>query len=172
MTEALVPLNGSPVRVIQSEIGPVVPVVDIADMIGYTSDHLTKKIRENPDVFKDRQVLTDLPTAGGMQKCTCLDRVGFDRLLLLLKPAKTRDVFEKIEAFRLKAFGQLAEHKEIVPVQQQPSGIIGELQEARELAALCGKSPELFQAAVLKKHGKTELALRDDMEEEPRGFLG
>jgi hypothetical protein len=163
MTEALTILPDGPLRVIPSEIGPVVPVVDIAALINYTPDHLTKKIRENPDVFKGRQVLPDLPTAGGMQRCVCLDRVGFDRLLLLLKPAKTRDIFERIEAFRLKAFGQLAESKkEITPVQQ-PTQDLDEvvaygLIEAKQIAELTGTDPKAMQAAALRKMGYPELA--------------
>ena len=33
-----------------------------------------------------------------------------------------------------------------------------ELEEARDLAAICGKSPEQFQAVILRKHGKVDLA--------------
>ena len=156
MTEALAPLPEGLLRVVPSEIGPVVPVVDIAALINYSSDHLTKKIRENPDLFKGRQVLPDLPTAGGMQRCVCLDRVGFDRLLLLLKPAKTRDIFERIEAFRLKAFGQLAEKKEIAPVKPEHDEldevVAYDLREARQIAELTGTDPKLMQAAALRRH--------------------
>lgn len=150
-------------RVIPSGIGPVVPVVDIADMIGYTADHLTKKIRENPDVFKERQVLTDLSTAGGTQKCTCLDRVGFDRLLLLLKPGKNRDVFERIEAFRLKAFGELSGNSRQLPAPapekfELDPVVADGLNEAREIAKLTGTDPKLMQAAFLRNNGYPELA--------------
>jgi len=101
--------------------------------------------------------LPDLQTAGGVQKCVCLDRVGFDRLLLLLKPSKTRDIFERIEAFRLKAFGQLAEIKtEIAPVKPEPEEldevVAYDLREAAQIAELTGTDPKLMQAAALRRH--------------------
>jgi len=166
MTDAIATLPEGLMRVVPSEIGPVVPVIDIAALINYSSDHLTKKIRENPDLFKGRQVLPDLPTAGGMQKCVCVDRVGFDRLLLLLKPSKDRDIFERIEAFRLKAFGQLAGIKnEIAPVQPEPDEpdeldevVAYDLREAAQIAELTKVDPKMMQAAILRKHGYKELA--------------
>jgi hypothetical protein len=47
--------------------------------------------------------------------------------------------------------------KELVTI---PAGqdIRSELEEARELAVICGRSPESFQAVILRKHGKAELA--------------
>jgi hypothetical protein len=161
MTEALATTGtGTQMRVLDSPIGKVIPVADIAENLGYNRSSITKAIARNAGVFGGLTQIQSLKTPGGMQDFLCLNQIGIERLILLLRPMKDRvDLFKRIEAFRLKAFGQLAEsRKETALVQQQPSGIIGELQEARELAALCGKSPELFQAAVLKKHGKTELA--------------
>jgi hypothetical protein len=47
--------------------------------------------------------------------------------------------------------------REIAQVPVGPD-IRAELEEARDLAMICGKSPESFQAVILKKHGKGELA--------------
>jgi hypothetical protein len=158
MTEALTTTGtGTQMRVLDSLIGKVIPVVDIAENLGYNRSSITKAIARNAGVFEGLTLNQSLMTPGGTQDFLCLNQTGIERLILLLRPMKDRvDLFKRIESFRAKAFGKLAE-KETTRTPVAPA-INTELQEARELAALCGKSPESFQAAILKKHGKTELA--------------
>jgi len=158
MTEALLP-SGYPLRTLPSEIGTVVPVVDIADMIGYNRSSITKTIDKNEAAFEGLKTFQTLPTSGGNQWFLCLNHAGTERLFLLLSPSsKTKkDLFKRVEEFRIKAFEKMETPKEIVPVPASPD-IRAELQEARELAAICGKSVESFQAVILRKHGKAELA--------------
>lgn len=149
--------TGTQMRVLESPIGKVIPVVDIAENLGYNRSSITKAISRNAVVFEGLTLNQSLITPGGIQDFLCLNQIGIERLILLLRPMKDRaDLFKRIEGFRVKAFGKLAEKEDTrIPAV---STITSELQEARELAALCGKSPESFQAAILKKHGKTELA--------------
>jgi len=157
MTGALIPV-GSPLRVLSSDIGSVVPVVDIADMIGYNRSSITKAIKANEGAFEGLKTFQTLPTPGGDQQFLCLNHTGTERLFLLISPSsKTkRDLFIKVEEFRLKAFGKIEERKEIVQVQPAPN-ITAELIEARQYAEACQKPAEAFEAEVFRKHGKEHL---------------
>lgn len=161
MTGELIPA-GSPLRVLPSEIGSVIPVVDIADMIGYNRSSITKTIDKNEAAFEGLKTFQTLPTSGGNQRFLCLNHTGTERLFLLLSPSsKTKkDLFVKVEQFRLRAFGKMEESKEIVPAPRQPTGpdLDTEIKHARTLAEKCGKNPDVFLAIALEKCGDGDYA--------------
>jgi hypothetical protein len=158
MTGDLVPA-GQAVRVIPSEIGPVIPVVDISEMIGVDDSTISKKFKAFEKWLSPCSVFIPLSTTGGMQRFRCLNRKGFDRLLILMRPKKTgEDSIDRLFELRESILEKMGtESKELVPVKQ-PADIHNELKEAALLAETCRKSSETFQAAILRKHGKSELA--------------
>ena len=157
--------GGSALRVLPSEIGSVVPVIDIADMIGYNRSSITKTIDKNEAAFEGLKTFQTLPTPGGNQRFLCLNHTGTERLFLLLSPSsKTKkDLFKRVEEFRLKAFCKMESEKEIAPVQQPPTQELDEvvaydLIEAKQIAKLTDTDPKALQAAILRKHGYPEIA--------------
>lgn len=158
MTEALT-VSGVMIRLIQSNIGPVIPVIDLADKIGYSRSSLSNIIDKNAELFEGFTIYETLETNGGPQRFLCVNSTGADRLILLMKPSKNRrEIFERVEAFRAHAFGQLAESKrEIVQVPTGPV-LDTELQQARRIAELTGTDLKTMQAAALRKCGLPEYA--------------
>jgi prophage antirepressor-like protein len=157
MTEALTTLfEGKEIRTFEYGGEIWFPLADLAAAWGVDRKTPGNLIGRNEALFKgmyfsDGDVTYHDVNERGLY--LLMGKISADRL----KNPQARDAMIRFQRW-VPELIQKYRKKEIVPVQQQPSGIIGELQEARELAALCGKSPELFQAAVLKKHGKTELA--------------
>jgi prophage antirepressor-like protein len=157
MTEALTNLfEGKEIRTFEREGEIWFPLADLAEAWGIDRKTPGNLIGRNKEIFEgmflpDGDVTYHDVNERGLY--LLMGKISVDRL----KNPQARNAMIRFQRW-VPELIQRYRKKEIVPVQQQPSGIIGELQEARELAALCGKSPELFQAAVLKKHGKTELA--------------
>lgn len=79
-------------RIVESEIGPVVPVKDIAEMIGYTRQALSGLIRSHKDTLLPFTITLSLPSTGGNQDTQCITRDGVDALFLFMRvpadPAK------------------------------------------------------------------------------------
>jgi hypothetical protein len=147
-------------RVLDSEIGKVVPVVDIAEMIGYHRSAITKAIHANKGAFEGLKTFQSLPTTGGEQAFLCLNETGVERLFLVISPSsKTKqDLFQKVEEFRMKAFGKLVEKKIAVIPHNGNGDLKKELLEATEYAKIIQCDARILQAAIFKKHGETELA--------------
>ena len=114
MTEELTVSNQLPaMRLIDSPIGKVIPVLDIADNIGYDRSSITKTIQRNLALFEGLTLSQTLSTPGGMQTFLCVNRMGLDRIIMLIRPIKNRkELFERAEAFKAKAFEKLADLKE------------------------------------------------------------
>ena len=75
-------------RIIDSPIGPVVPVNDIAEMMGYTRQGLSGLIRSHKDTLSPSTLSLSLHTAGGNQETQCITREGLDNLFLFMKTPK------------------------------------------------------------------------------------
>jgi hypothetical protein len=155
MNTDLVPA-GQTVRVIPSEIGPVIPVVDIAESIGYSRGSITNAITKNEAAFRGYTSFQALKTTGGIQQFLCLNQTGIERLILLIRPAKKKgDLCERVEAFRVKAFGRMEQKKDTVPTL---SSLDTELQQAKRIAELTDTDPRIMWAAALRKCGLPEYA--------------
>jgi hypothetical protein len=159
MTDNLPALNESlPFRIIESEIGAVVPVVDIADTIGYHRSTFTRIVKANADLFGGTQIYRPIQTSGGIQQFLCVNRAGVDLLLLLIKPSRTRDSFEKFLQLRERILTKLDIQKQAGPQEQVPHQIDTEIQKARHFAELTGGDLRAFQAAALMKCGEPDYA--------------
>jgi hypothetical protein len=141
-------------RLIQSPIGTVIPIVDLIALLGYSRSAIDKARKDHEGKMSPCETFVILQTSGGPQSFLCLNRAGVDYLLLYIHPSKSRMSDDTFLEFRHDILTKMegVERKEI------PCDIRTELQEARELAMICGKSPESFQAVILRKHGKSELA--------------
>ena len=92
------------VRIIESEIGPVIPLVDIADQLHYTSSGLRKVVGRHPGTFQAEKVFIPIPTARGPQKGWCLTRKGMEDLILLISPGsgtKAGLLEKRVEKFHM-----------------------------------------------------------------------
>jgi hypothetical protein len=143
---------GQTVRVVPSEIGPVIPVVDIAELIGYSRSSITKTIGVYARELSPFQTFKSLPTSGGPQQFLCLNRIGVDRFFLLIHPAKRRETFGKLLEFREKILAKMDAGK---PPEPAPP-IDEELVRAKYLADLAGGNLASFQAIAFKKCGLEE----------------
>ena len=153
-------------RLIQSDIGPVIPVIDIEKLIGYSRSAINAKLTEHEDKIRPCETFVPLPTGRGNQRFRCLNRAGVDLLLAYIHPSKDRMSDDEYLALRSgildKMSNALAERKEIALVKPEPDEldevVAYDLREARQIAELTGTDPKLMQAAILRKHGYKELA--------------
>lgn len=141
-------------RVLSSDIGPVMPVVDIADMLGYSRSAITKAIKDHEGKMSPCKTFLPLPTLGGNQQFLCLNRTGVDYLLLFIHPAKTRMSDDEYIDFRHNLLERMdAGKKEIIPAPASRD-LDSEIIHARTIAQKCGKNPDAFLAIALEKYGE------------------
>jgi phosphoglycolate phosphatase-like HAD superfamily hydrolase len=161
MTEALtVPtvFGGKQIRVIEKGGETWMPCKDLGIALGLDRSTLYHHVQRNRDFFGDSAIDGDIlsPDEGDLW----VNEQGLYLLLARISTGRVNpDIRGAIIRFRqdIPKFLQQYRKREIAPVPAAPD-ICAELQEARELAVICGKSPESFQAVILRKHGKTELA--------------
>ena len=154
-------------RLIQSDIGPVIPVIDIEKLIGYSRSAINAKLKEHEDKIRPCETFVPLPTGRGNQRFRCLNRAGVDLLLAYIHPSKDRMSDDEYLALRSGILDKMGNalveiKKEIALVKPEPEEldevVAYDLREARQIAELTGTDPKLMQAATLRKHGYTELA--------------
>lgn len=155
MTEAVVPTRPpTPMRILDSPIGKVIPVIDIVDYIGYSRSAITKAMKVWEGKISPHKTFLPLETPGGIQQCVCLTRAGVDYLFLLIHPSKSRMGIDQLMEFRKSTMDKMGvEIREPAPIS-----ITGELQQAKEYALLTDGNVKGFQAAIFRKHNMPELA--------------
>jgi hypothetical protein len=149
------------IRLFPSDIGSVIPAVDIADQIGYDRTSITKVIGRHKAMFDGLTTFQRIDTASrGRQQTLCLTKTGVERVLLLIIPSRESkpDLFNRIEAFKQKFFEKVQQTSPVV--QTLPASLDAELTEAIHIAEVCKKSPDPFLSAVLEKYGKKHLAVK------------
>lgn len=150
-------------RIIEgTEIGTVIPVADIADMIGYSRSALTKAIKANERKMNPCKTFISLPTTGGSQQFLCLNRAGVDYLFVLIHPAKARMDIDQLLEFRK---GILEKLGDVVAAQAAPAPaslapavntIEAEIQRARIIARESGRDERAYLAVAYEKCGVRE----------------
>lgn len=142
----------APMRILDSPIGKVIPVTDITDNIGYSRGSITNILTKHSELLKGLSIVKTLPTPGGDQSFLCLNYDGVERVLLLMRPAKTKkDLCERQAILRAKSFERLAESR-VSPATVEID-IDTELLKAKHLAEQTGGDVSAFQAIALKKCG-------------------
>jgi len=144
--------TGTGIRILPSDIGPVIPVVDIADRLEYSRSAITKAIRGHEGKMSPCKTFLPLWTPGGEQQFLCLNRTGIDYLLLYIHPSKSRMSDDEFIDFRRGILEKMSGNE-----IQEPS-INQELLQARGYAEACNQDPAAFQAAVFRKHNLNEFA--------------
>jgi len=119
----------TPPRILPSEIGPVVPIADIAEEFNLDKTTIIKAVRSHKDAFAALKCFQLLPSSGGMQRNLCLNEKGIGKLLLIVRPKKSNDtLIEKVDAFREK----LIQSRPSVQQRQVPQIPAGPAQPATE----------------------------------------
>ena len=153
-------------RLIQSPIGPVIPVIDIEKLIGYSRSAINAKLKEHADKIRPCETFVPLPTGRGNQRFRCLNRTGVNLLLAYIHPSKDRMSDDEYLALRsgiLDRMGGLLTYgtARIVdtpfpradPEPRELDEVVSDdLREAKQIAELTGTDPKLMQAAALRRH--------------------
>ena len=89
-------------RIIESDIGPVIPLVDVADNVGRDRSAITKALNkpENRPLFVGLLSTQAIKTGAGTRKCLCITKAGMEALIPLLRPIRRDDMPERIGTFR------------------------------------------------------------------------
>jgi len=159
MTGDLVPpFKGKEIRVVEYAGEVWMPCRDLSLALGLDRTTLYQHVSRNKDFFEGCAQTGDILSQetgdiwlNEQGLYLMLARVSLGRVLPVAKAAIIKfrkEVPELIQRYR---------KKEIVQVVSI-DGIKAELLQAGEFADTCKKSPELFQAAIFRKHGMTEYA--------------
>ena len=131
---------GKGIRIIESEIGPVIPALDIAENIGYTRSAITKAMdrgkKEDKTLFNGLIAYPRIETKHGVQPVLCFSPAGIDRLLGLLEPSpkSKAELCERIEAFRTSAL--LRSTGKPDPETDKPDPLIAALNRNADIAEI------------------------------------
>lgn len=143
-------------RIIESKIGPVVPVNDIADMIGRTRQALSGLVRSHKDQLSPFTIVLKLPSNGGNQDTTCITRDGLDDLFTLMQTPRNPAELSKFFEMKRQALAKLEgrSHAQDIEIRTVPipqlSGILTEYgKRARALATEWGADLAVAQRVVM-----------------------
>ena len=87
-------------RIIDSPLGPVIPVIDIAKQVGCSRTTLSHTMQRHPALFKDVTSIQWLETPSGRQKHTCIAKSAVEDLISHLRPINRDNLPERIDTFR------------------------------------------------------------------------
>ena len=89
-------------RVIESEIGPVIPLVDVAHSVGRDRSAITKALHkpENASLFVGLLSIQAIRTRAKTRMCQCITKAGMDILIPLLRPINRDNMPQRIATFR------------------------------------------------------------------------
>lgn len=111
------------IRVIDSEIGPVIPVVDICELIGYSRSSLDRAIKGHTEKISPCQTFVTLPSSGGPQRFMCLNRKGMDYLFMIIHPSKSKMSLDELLEFRMATLARLGAEPPTLAEHQQGSAL-------------------------------------------------
>lgn len=133
---------GNGIRIIESEIGPVIPALDIAKNIGYTRSAITKAMergkKKDKALFNGLTAYPRIETKHGIQPVLCLTPVGIDRLISILDPpSKSKaELCERIAAFRKSALSKSTDKSIHETIPAAPDLIIMSLNRNADIAEI------------------------------------
>ena len=87
-------------RIIETEAGPVVPVMDIARQMGCSRTTISNIMRRHPSLFRTTTSSEGLQTPSGKQKHTCIAKSAVEDLISHLRPLNHDDLPARIDTFR------------------------------------------------------------------------
>jgi hypothetical protein len=145
------------------------PVVDIADMLGYSRSAINKAIKDHEGKINPCKTFLPLSTPGGFQQFVCLNREGVDYLLLFIHPAKTRMSDDEYIDFRHNLLERMSNGKpeipKILPVDNPLAAALTRHADIADiLIARYGYKPEiarnLAMQAVVTEQGEKAIIYR------------
>ena len=165
-----------PVRVVQQDGRAMIPLVDIAEAIGYDRSALTKILKRNEGLFEgltSRQYLST--QRGDRQETICLSKEGVVGLLMRAQPsrAKSEDYEKKIVAFQRWAIETLSKiiGGEIAPARHLDEDVREALKVARIISEETGISLGIAQSFALEKAGAGDWQKLLPASSVPTGYL-
>ena len=89
-------------RIIESDIGPVVPVIDIARQFNRDRSTITRILSkpENEPLFAGCLSTQVIATKAGKRECICITKAGMEELIAHLRPVNRDNLPERIGKFR------------------------------------------------------------------------
>lgn len=99
------------VRIIQTENGPVFPVCDLVENIGYSRSAATKALSRHKKMFNGLTCSQPIDTATrGIQQVKCLNEEGVRQFILLLTPSEEEnpELCRRVELFKAQQLGKQA----------------------------------------------------------------
>jgi hypothetical protein len=141
------------VRILETGIGPVIPVVDIIKNIGYNRSAITKTMNRHPKMFKGLTISQriDTPTRG-KQPFLCMNEKAIRNLILLMEPSSISkpELCERVDAFKAATFrkiGAIEEPVAIAPLAPQQDPLKDALIQNADIADIMierfGYSPDI-----------------------------
>lgn len=161
MTEETTILPATPIiiqpepqmRIVNSPLGLVVPLVDIADYIGYKRGSLNKATKGYEGKISPCKTFVTLQTPGGNQRFVCLNRTGVNYLLLLIHPSKSRMTLDELLEFRKSILQKMDDsQKESTPLNPSEKFKF-EMQNAKMIAGETGQDLKPLQIYAMEKAG-------------------
>ena len=137
-------------RIIDSPIGPVIPVADICAQIGYSRSAATRVLQRHKDSFAGLHVFQRTETPAGGREALCLTAEGAERFIRYILPdATTRPALAaRVEAFKEKA--RIAPSQATAAKVPALSGILTEYgKQAQALAEEWGVDLTIAQRVVM-----------------------
>jgi hypothetical protein len=148
-------------RILESPIGPVIPIVDITRQIGYSRSGATRVIERHAGSFVGLTATVSTKTRAGTRPTKCLTQKGIEEFIRFLAPDPVLypDLAERVRQFKARAFGEAAQSAPALP-PAQPDEIVTALMvyadRADTLINRWGYKPEvarsLCMAAAVEKY--------------------
>jgi len=155
-------MNG--LRLIESDIGPVIPVSDICTQVGYSRSAATRLINRpaNKPALSGLTVCKTIKGNNGSRTLLCLSEEGVRRFLSLMCPdATTRpELAQRIARFRAETFDRTAMPAPALP-SAGPDPVIETLQKNRQIADI------LIEGYGYDKTVARKLAMQDAVNKHP-----
>jgi hypothetical protein len=112
------------VRILDTDIGKAIPVLDLIRAIGYNRSSVTKTLSRHDEMFKGCKTFQSLDTGRGPQQFLCLNKEGVEKLTMLLCPSEiTRpELALRVREFRIKMLDRMSATVPAVIPEAQPPG--------------------------------------------------
>lgn len=154
-------------RLLDSPIGPVVPIMDITEQIGYSRSGATRVIQRNRASFAGLTAVVSIKTPAGTRHVKCLAQKGVEEFIkcLMPDPVAYPELAARVNEFKIKALG-IPQELSMAPALPAagPDPVIETLQKNRQIADLLVDGYG-YDKAVARK-----LAMQDAVNKHPEAL--
>lgn len=123
-------------RLIDSPIGPVVPIKDITDQIGYSRSGATRVMQRHEKSFVGLTAVVSIKTPAGTRHVKCLAQKGVEEFIkcLMPDPVAYPELAARVNEFKIKALGIPREPAPALPPSKEESPVVAILTAAADVA--------------------------------------